>query len=61
MTRHLLLVLLACIAFACKKDKDSPSSTNGGGNAGATAAQVQFTINGDGFSNQAITINPGSG
>ncbi|HMN06613.1 MAG TPA: hypothetical protein PKD45_12900 [Flavobacteriales bacterium] len=58
--RYLLILALVATGMGCKKDNASPSG--GGGGGGGTpptgTAMVQFTINGDGFSNQVITINP---
>lgn len=59
--RIVLLASAFAILIACKKDKDDPAPSGGGGNPAVTSAQVQFTIDGDGFSSQAITINPASG
>lgn len=61
MLRFLPVLLCAFIANGCKKDKNEPTPPGGGGNTGGTAAQVQFTINGDGFNDQTITINPATG
>lgn len=46
------------LMMSCKKEKTDPPS---GGGGTATAAQVQYIINGDGFSDQTITVNPMSG
>lgn len=58
-TSFLLLIVGTLIAHACKKDKDDAPSGTGSG--ALEAARVQFNIDGDGFSGQAITINPASG
>lgn len=62
MPRRIVLLASAFAIFiACKKDKDDPAPSGGGGNPVGTAARVQFTIDGDGFSDQTITINPAMG
>jgi uncharacterized membrane-anchored protein YitT (DUF2179 family) len=55
-----LAIALFTFAVACKKDDDSPAPSGGGGAGATEAPKVTFTINGDGFSNQAITINAAS-
>lgn len=58
---HRSLALIPLILLAsCAKDDPAPSSGTGGG-APTTAPVVTFTIDGDGFSTQAFTLNPASG
>lgn len=57
----ILALALIALASSCKKDEDSPSPSGGGSSTAAEGPKVTFTIDGDGYSNQAITINPGSG
>lgn len=67
-TSHLFLLIGAlAILPGCHRDNDNASPSGGGGGAGGggtpstDVAMVQFTIDGDGFSNEAITINPATG
>lgn len=55
------LLLLACLAIACKKDKDDTAPSGGGGSTSSGTARVEFTITGDGFTGQTITIDAVSG
>lgn len=61
MLRFVPILCCATLAIGCKKEKNEPAPPGGGSGTGGTAAQVQFTINGDGFSDQTITINPAAG
>ncbi len=55
----ILAIALIALGSACKKDKDDPAPSGGGGTA-VEGPKVAFTINGDGFANQAITITAAS-
>jgi hypothetical protein len=54
-------MLLAAVLTGCKKDDDDPPPSSGGGGTVTETAQVRFTIDGDGASDQDVTINAVSG
>ncbi len=55
-TVTVLAVLL--LATSCKKEDDPAPSGGGGGTTPPASASVQFTLDGDGYTNQTITITP---
>ena len=63
MLRHpvpLVLLMMTVLLNACKKDDDGPSGGSGGG-GGVPGPVVQFTIDGDGFADEAITLSASTG